>query len=333
MEKNLKLLIRDIEKEFESYAIIYGEDNILHCISYFENILKDFYDSYASYILNYYLHNNLSYNDTIRRYVDMIPYTCIYNEYLSKKNSGLDLLDFLVFETRKSLTSSPNPKLGTKLYTYFQCGFASSRFQTNALKFNNIKSLILNTSRSFGLFDEGENSRSHSFNLVFIDDKPYVVDCTFSQFTKLFYMTPHAMKILSCISAEPAYFLSQTKEGQNLLNKLLEYGYFEATPDNLKLYLDSFVLSERNAFYYLDGGKMVSDIEASYYSEIISEFKNYNWEDFPYGVIKYGYGNEKSLDIYGTDRQIGAKYNCILHKDELNYIDNIINKKIQLAKT
>ena len=330
MEKDLKQLIKDIEKNFKSYTLTYGENNIFHCISYFQNILKDFYDSYSSYLLNYYKGNNLSCNDIIRYFEKtlIIPNTCIYNEYLSKKNSGIDLLDHLVFETRKSLTSSPNPKLGTNLYTYLQCGFASFRFQTNALKFNNIKSLILNTSRSFGLFDEGQNTRRHSFNLAFMNDKQYIVDCSFSQFTKLFYMTPYAMKILSCISAEPAYFLSQTKEGQNLLNKLLEYGYFEATPDNLKLYLDSFVLSERNAFYYLDGGKMVSDIEASHYFEIISEFKNYNCKDFPYGVIKYDYGNEKSLDIYGTDRQIGAKKDYILYKDELNYIDDVINKRI-----
>lgn len=328
MEKDSKQLIVNIEKEFEEYTKKYGENNIFHFISYFENMLKEFYDSYALYLLNN-KQNNMD-DDITMNYSKpfIIPNTCVYNEYLEKKNSKIEVLDNLVFETRKKLISNPDPVLGTKLYTYLQCGFASGIFQTNSLKYNDIKSLILRTTRSFGLFDDSENTRAHSFNLVFMNDKTYVVDCTFSQFTKLFYMTPHALKILSCISAEPAYFLSQTSKGRTLLTNLLENGYFEATPDNLKLYLDSFVLSERNAFYYLDGGKMTSNMDASYYYDHISEFKNYTHKDFPYGVIKYGYGNEKVLDIYGSSKQIGSKRDCVLCPEELNYIDNVINKKI-----
>ena len=54
-------------------------------------------------------------------------------------------------------------------------------------------------------------------------------------------------------------FFNQKKE--HLLKQLLQRGWFEATAQNLKFYFDSFILSDRNAYYYLENNTSMLDTE------------------------------------------------------------------------
>lgn len=111
-----------------------------------------------------------------------------------------------------------------------------------------------------------------------------------------------------------------------MLEEILKYGYFEVNKENLKLYLDSFVSSERNAFYYLNGGNMYdTKIDSSYYFDILNNIGNmrsYFGVRCPY----YSLEEEEMPLIYGTSDEIGSTKKILLTNDQLHKLDKIINK-------
>ena len=89
-------------------------------------------------------------------------------------------------------------------------------------------------------FDLGitEND-NHSFGIVEIDGKKYIIDCTYRQFFSV-------SKNIDYGSVRDAgrYMLAD-EQRRSLSEQLLKYGFIEATPENLKMYLDGFVLADR----------------------------------------------------------------------------------------
>lgn len=90
--------------------------------------------------------------------------------------------------------------------------------------------------------DIGDISWRHSFTFVSIPvqqadgsvaPQNYLIDPTFRQFCD-------ASDLNNDISNMAGYFLSRTGEGTKLAEQILRDGYFELTPENAKLYLDSF---------------------------------------------------------------------------------------------
>lgn len=331
MIKDPKALICDIQNEFEDYVRTYGGNDVSLSVLYFEDILKDFYDNAALYFLERYeKEKNLSleYGETLNWYLATfsLPYKYLYTDKLQLKHSlKKSYLDNLVFKTRKKLCvfSTRSLRTGTKYKTEQLCGMSSTWFQKEALKHDDIKSIILTTNGSFGIPECYMPNRAHAFNLVIIGDKKYIVDCTFSQFTKLFFMSQHVIKLPFCIAPEPAYFLLKTENGEKLLNRLLTYGWFEATDENVKAYLDSFVLSTRNAYYYLNGGNINdTGIDSKYYSQLISEFEKSDGSSLE-AIKKYSDADNLPL-IYGKNEETGPKRNCYLTKKELLKIDKMI---------
>lgn len=73
---------------------------------------------------------------------------------------------------------------------------------------------------------------SHQFLIVYMDDY-YLVDPTYLQFEE-------KNESLILFKEWPAKVLSQTKEGRNLLNNLLNDGYSKINQNDINLYLNSF---------------------------------------------------------------------------------------------
>lgn len=326
MLKDPKKMIDEIEEEYKNYLSRYGDNNIDDGILYFSYILKEFYNYSSMYFESKYDNEKkykLDYKDTLRCYLTTFntPYIYLYNNKVCKENWKVSILDDLVYNVRKKMGKD---KDGNLINTEQKCGIASNYFNKLA-KNSNIKADILTTCGTFELFDYDMHNRSHAFNLVLIDGKKYIVDCTFSQFTKLFYMSSYVIELPMFINAEPAYFLNQTKQGKKLLEEILKYGYFEVNKENLKLYLDSFVLSERNAFYYFNGGNMYdTEIDSSYYFDILNNIGNMRSNS---DVRSFHYSSEKNEmpSIYGTADEIGSTQ-ILLTKDQLHKLDKIIKK-------
>ena len=264
---NLKYKIDDL---YNSYNNENTNNDLETAISQFSDMLSEFYEKLSVYMaerLEKEKGQNISYPASafcFYHYVSPPRFgKHLYRNYLEKHDTGNRVIDSLVFGTRKRICDNRYLELGDEYLTEQQCVISSIAFQKELEKQKNIEGRLLATSTSFGM-----PNNAHAFNYLDTGARQFIADCSFSQFTKLYRMTPDIIKIpKELTNAEPAYFLLQTEEGKALLNQLLTYGYFELTSENLKLYLDSFVLSNRNAAYYLsnDTSLFESGISSEYY--------------------------------------------------------------------
>lgn len=322
-----KINKKRIEEEFNNYIKTHVENNLADIILYFEDMLNEFYDNLSFFLFDRYDGEKIQKN-TLNYYLDSfyMPHCYyLYKNILKETNSGNEILDKIIFETRKEICcfSSHKCAIGTEYSTEQNCSLSSLILQKQLENENNIYGRILATNLSFGI-----PNREHAFTFVTYKDKKYIIDCTFSQFTKLFYMSSHILKIPFGISPEPAYFLLNMSNGKELLNQLLNYGYFEATDENIKKYLDSFVLSSRNAYYYLNNPKASfnnTGIDAKYYVDSINNMM-FDKGDLFEPIMKYEYSSPAPI-IYGFENELGKVRGKYLTKKQIYQIDQVINNK------
>lgn len=299
-------------------------------VKIFEPILTEFYEDLSLYLSERYemeLGMNLPYVDRVDRFYHTIqPHRHrqhIINNYLQEYHGENSILDKLVYLTRKKLHYGQRLGGDGLMYlTESRCHDTSISFQKAVDEKDGISGVMLATNRSFGI-----PNNPHVFNYVITKNKDYIVDCTFSQFTKLYRMNLGILKTpKETTNVEPAYFLMQTDEGMNILNKLLTYGYFGATPENIKLYLDSFVLSNRNTKYYLNNDTSIfeSGISSDFYiSELDKLIKLGNPKDYENFHFFHNYDPPHNIpSIYGLDDIVLAE--PFLSKEEIEKINQKI---------
>lgn len=83
----------------------------------------------------------------------------------------------------------------------------------------------------------------HSVSLVSIDDKKFIVDCAYKQFFSLLNNDNYGDINLKCAGM----FMLRNEESRKVAEQILKYGFIEATPENLKTYMDGFILAAGNS--------------------------------------------------------------------------------------
>lgn len=76
----------------------------------------------------------------------------------------------------------------------------------------------------------------HNATLVFENGEGYLIDCTIRQFFQKAYSDKHC-----------GHYMLQTEQGKKVAESLLTLGYVKATPENIKIYLDSFEMARRKS--------------------------------------------------------------------------------------
>lgn len=115
----------------------------------------------------------------------------------------------------------------------------------------------------------------HYFNIILIQDIPYLVDCTYKQFFLLKKCFLERIGIPYLYGCYAGAFMMMKEGRRKLAEKLIRDGYILLTDEVLKDYLDGFALSYRNGLYY----ERTSDFSytTSYTSE---DYKNFlKWKD------------------------------------------------------
>lgn len=90
----------------------------------------------------------------------------------------------------------------------------------------------------------------HAFTIVTIDDRDFLIDCTYSQFFVLSRAQIQKNGIMRVKNCAAGYFMTLTKDRQKVAEKILSDGWIELKEDELKHYLDGFTMSYRNGLYY-----------------------------------------------------------------------------------
>ena len=76
----------------------------------------------------------------------------------------------------------------------------------------------------------------HNASVIRMDGKSYLIDCTYRQF----FEGEHAEKCGKYMVADDGR--------KEVAQRILKYGWIEATPENIKAYLDGFEMGRRNSF-------------------------------------------------------------------------------------
>ena len=109
--------------------------------------------------------------------------------------------------------------------------------------------------------------------------KDYIMDPTFRQFciedeNQLSIFDEKTGWSNYMTVPKPGYFFNLTEEGRTFANKLITYGYFVMTPENIKRYFDAFrlYLTPRDEFYYNDlGSTSTTALTSEYYEDRIEK--------------------------------------------------------------
>lgn len=327
MNKKIEKIKKDIEREYDNYPCAKNVEELNNATNYFKSMLDEFYDELSIYLISRYeneLNTNIDYRDSVDSFYNRITrfgYNHLYLNKLEKCSSNNTDLDDLIYNVRKSIAGKY-----IEYQTEQKCSLASFNFQ-KLTKDTIIKSFYITTNEGFGL-----TINPHAFNIINHKDKLYLVDCTYSQFTKLFQMSEKIIKLpIEGSAAEPMFYLLQSDEGRKLANEILMFGYFEINPKKLKLYLDSFLLSNRNAFTYLEYTNLnpyISEIDENYYMKkltiILNKLNEINKYSTSYLSRNYKENSYNIPIIYKYKEFDYDKDPKYLDKEQLKSIDKIL---------
>lgn len=98
--------------------------------------------------------------------------------------------------------------------------------------------------------EQSLSSGFHTFNIVTINNKKYIVDLTYRQFFLKDKSSLERIGVCTLLNTLPGRFMTMSDSRLKTASKILKDGYIEMTDENMKNYFDGFALSFRNATYY-----------------------------------------------------------------------------------
>ena len=90
----------------------------------------------------------------------------------------------------------------------------------------------------------------HYFVIAQLNDKEYIIDCTYRQFFKKSNNNLDRLGVVGLCGCDPGIFMMQNRFRKEVALNLLKRGWVRCTEENFKHYLDGFTLSFRNGLYY-----------------------------------------------------------------------------------
>lgn len=90
----------------------------------------------------------------------------------------------------------------------------------------------------------------HCFTVITLEDKKYLVDCTYSQFFQNKKCLEEKIGVMLSTGCSAGLFMTMEPNRKKVAEKILMDGWIELDDEVLKNYLDGFTLSYRNGLYY-----------------------------------------------------------------------------------
>lgn len=187
------------------------------------------------------------------------PYFIYKDEYFLNtrfdKLNPDEKIDYIVWMTRRALLEQLHDKdnsiksLNGEHLTN-ECENASL-FINDLCRALNVDAKVVKIPAAFSdevnLYD---GSGYHYFVIVEIENKNYIVDCTYRQFFRADTNNIDRLGVIGLCGCDPGVFMMQNKDRKRVALTLLKSGWIECTKENFKHYLDGFTLSFRNGLYY-----------------------------------------------------------------------------------
>lgn len=289
-----------------------------------ENAANEFYTKLKELSYLYYKGKNLPFSfrylsQEIVNFEGLLPSNYIvsimphdFSKSISKPKTLANpelVLDYIIDKTRNYLYDYIT--FDERLFSYESCDLQNEC--KNAVDFINGLAMDLGIDfqkilicPAFSMDWGYEYSGVHYFTILFIHDKAYIVDPTYSQFCLKKRCNLIRLGTPLVPLCAPGTFMLYDKTREDVLNTILKKGYIECTDTNLKAYMDGFLVSFRNGLYYE-------------HSNDYSFETNYTASDY-----KAFLNGTKSLFDYGRPEELGYQlrpldnpYIKIRHKSQL----------------
>lgn len=182
------------------------------------------------------------------------------NKHINIKMEPEIVLDSLVYNIRKYLLTKLSFVKGLggsdiNLLSFENSCFKASETIQFLCNINGIKSRKLEIYPGFCapalLFNGG---CLHFANIVQLNKKYYLVDCTYRQFFTFARNNLERIGIMEVAGCKPGIFMLMNEERKKVADTLLKRGWIELDENVLKYYMDGFAISFRNGLYYEQTG-------------------------------------------------------------------------------
>ena len=81
-----------------------------------------------------------------------------------------------------------------------------------------------------------KSSAGHNCSIINLNGKSYLIDCTYRQFFE------------ESLSEQCGIYMINDESRRRVAEQILKYGWIEATPENIKAYMDGFEMGKRKSF-------------------------------------------------------------------------------------
>lgn len=157
------------------------------------------------------------------------------------------------------------------------CGEATRKIKRLCEKFGLEHQIVeinpLFDKKSYSPFEEMfEDSIRHYASLIKLNDKKYLVDITYRQFFMINQNNINRIGVPYLNSCNPGFFMMKNESYKKIAQHLIDFGWIEATNQNLKAYFDGFAISFRNGIYYEDMKEFI--FKTNYRAEDYISFLN-----------------------------------------------------------
>ena len=156
--------------------------------------------------------------------------------------------------------------------------------------------------KSYSPFEEmlGDSIR-HYASLIKLNDKKYLVDITYRQFFMINQNNINRIGVPYLNSCNPGFFMMINERYKKIAQHLINFGWIEATEENLKAYFDGFAMSFRNGIYYEDMKDFI--FKTDYQEEDYISFLNGNGSQLEKEPIISLGRQMRPLKIYNNKRK------------------------------
>ena len=254
--------MKDIMKEIEKDELkIYNIKDKLDGINDLEVLDKIYkYIKHRSKLFynGKYMHPNYSIiKDALCNIENYVKGNLIDSGILSFNNDINNFIEYLVFEGRKYLIYEHYPifknnkeDINLNLFNFTNCCKESSLYIKKICDDNNIKNYLICIYPGYtDIYNLYNGYGFHYINLVYYNNKYYLIDLTYSQF---FYKNRSSLErigIVNLTGPNVGRFML-LNNNIDIANKILKDGYIELDENIFKSYLDAFTISFRNGLYY-----------------------------------------------------------------------------------
>ena len=135
----------------------------------------------------------------------------------------------------------------------------------------------------------------YSFLIVILPNNSYIVDPTYNQFLTVEGCNPKNFIVYNnqvLKTPDPRLFIMQTTQGKKLSNELVSNGYIPLTPENAKLYCDSFYYTNQGT-NLIDGKMPISNITGEIYLNSLLKESH-----------RYSVSNERFNELYPPKKEV-----------------------------